>query len=143
MLDLSCRKREPGGPYHVVTDRWQKFSDFTLSEGSLAELAQSCDEFLVHGVDQEGKRLGIDQELVSLLAAHSPIPVTYAGGVRSLVSCQSTAHAPFAPLPFPGRQIQWQWSGPCYVFLRCLRLAELAACDQVGFSHFGLISILT
>ena len=86
VLDLSCRKREPGGAYHVVTDRWQKFSDFTLSESSLAELAKSCDEFLVHGVDQEGKRLGIDQELVSLLAAHSPIPVTYAGGVRSLVS---------------------------------------------------------
>ena len=86
VLDLSCRRREPGGPYHVVTDRWQKFSEFTLDEGSLTDLAQSCDEFLVHGVDQEGKRLGIDEDLVGLLAAHSPIPITYAGGVRSLVS---------------------------------------------------------
>ncbi len=89
VLDLSCRRREPGGPYHVVTDRWQKFSNFVLSKESLTELAQSCDEFLVHGVDQEGKRLGIDEDLVSLLASHSPIPVTYAGGVRSLVSSAS------------------------------------------------------
>lgn len=47
VLDLSCRKRD--GLYYVVTDRWQRFSDLALSERSLAELAESCDEFLVHG----------------------------------------------------------------------------------------------
>ena len=30
-------------------------------------LSQSCDEFLVHGVDVEGMKLGIDEELVRLL----------------------------------------------------------------------------
>ena len=40
----------------------------------------------MHGVDVEGKQLGIDEELVELLGASSPLPVTYAGGVRSLVS---------------------------------------------------------
>ena len=49
-------------------------------------LAQSCAEFLVHGVDVEGKRLGIDEELVALLGQHSPIPVTYAGGASTMVS---------------------------------------------------------
>ena len=39
----------------------------------------------MHGVDVEGKQLGIDEELVALLGASSPLPVTYAGGVRSLV----------------------------------------------------------
>ena len=39
----------------------------------------------MHGVDVEGKQLGIDEELVELLGASSPLPVTYAGGVRSLV----------------------------------------------------------
>ena len=49
VLDLSCRRRD--GQYVVVTDRWQRFSDFVLSAASLEGLAQSCDEFLVHGVD--------------------------------------------------------------------------------------------
>lgn len=39
----------------------------------------------MHGVDVEGKQLGIDEELVQLLGASAPLPVTYAGGVRSLV----------------------------------------------------------
>jgi imidazole glycerol phosphate synthase subunit HisF len=56
------------------------------SEASLVQLAQSCNEFLVHGVDVEGMQLGIDDELVGLLGDWSPIPVTYAGGARTLVS---------------------------------------------------------
>ncbi|XP_048225824.1 1-(5-phosphoribosyl)-5-[(5-phosphoribosylamino)methylideneamino] imidazole-4-carboxamide isomerase, chloroplastic isoform X2 [Ricinus communis] len=79
VLDLSCRKKE--GRYAIVTDRWQKFSDVYLDEEVLEFLANYADEFLVHGVDVEGKKLGIDEELVALLGMHSPIPVTYAGGV--------------------------------------------------------------
>ena len=84
VLDLSCRQRD--GSYWVVTDRWQRFSSLCLSEATLAELAGSCDEFLVHGVDVEGMQLGIDEQLVELLGKWSPIPVTYAGGARTLVS---------------------------------------------------------
>ena len=83
VLDLSCRKR--GDHYYVVTDRWQKFSSLEVNKSTLASLATSCDEFLVHGVDVEGMKLGIDEELVSILGKHSPIPVTYAGGARTLV----------------------------------------------------------
>ncbi|KAK1382450.1 1-(5-phosphoribosyl)-5-[(5-phosphoribosylamino)methylideneamino] imidazole-4-carboxamide isomerase, chloroplastic [Heracleum sosnowskyi] len=79
VLDLSCRKKD--GKYAVVTDRWQKFSDVYVSEEVLDFLSTYADEFLVHGVDVEGKKLGIDEELVALLGKHSPIPVTYAGGV--------------------------------------------------------------
>ncbi|CAN0840357.1 1-(5-phosphoribosyl)-5-[(5-phosphoribosylamino)methylideneamino] imidazole-4-carboxamide isomerase, chloroplastic [Linum grandiflorum] len=79
VLDLSCRKKD--GRYAIVTDRWQKFSDVYLDEKILEFLASFADEFLVHGVDVEGKKLGIDEELVQLLGEHSPIPVTYAGGV--------------------------------------------------------------
>ena len=50
-----------------------------------AAAAGSCAEFLVHGVDVEGMQLGVDEELIRLLGAASPLPVTYAGGVRSLV----------------------------------------------------------
>lgn len=81
VIDLSCRRRE--GAYWVVTDRWQRFTSIALDAHTLAELAGSCAEFLVHGVDVEGLRLGIEDPLVELLGAESPIPVTYAGGVRS------------------------------------------------------------
>ena len=46
------------GEYYVVTDRWQRFSDLALSQRSIDELAESADEFLVHGVDVEGMRWG-------------------------------------------------------------------------------------
>lgn len=86
VLDLSCRKKED--KYAIVTDRWQKFSDVYLNEKVLALLANFADEFLVHGVDVEGKKLGIDEELVALLGRHSPIPVTYAGGVTIMADLE-------------------------------------------------------
>ena len=33
----------------------------------LTELAVCCDEFLIHGVDVEGKRSGMEEELVRML----------------------------------------------------------------------------
>ena len=82
VLDLSCRMRD--AEYFVVTDRWQKFSSFSLRPAAVAELADYCDEFLVHGVDVEGKKLGVDETLIRILGDISPIPVTYAGGVRAM-----------------------------------------------------------
>lgn len=82
VLDLSCRRRE--GKYFVVTDRWQKFTDFEITAENLSELAESCAEFLVHAADVEGLRLGMDMELVEKLAQWSPLPTTYAGGANSL-----------------------------------------------------------
>lgn len=82
VLDLSCRKR--GDDFYVVTDRWQKFTEEKVNAELLQRLAQSCAEFLVHGVDVEGLRQGIQEELITMLAEHSPCPVTYAGGVNKL-----------------------------------------------------------
>jgi phosphoribosylformimino-5-aminoimidazole carboxamide ribotide isomerase len=82
VLDLSCRKR--GGDYFVVTDRWQKFTDLTLSRETLHRLADACEEFLIHAVDVEGLCRGIDAELVEKLAEWTPLPTTYAGGANSL-----------------------------------------------------------
>ena len=81
VLDLSCRQRE--GSYFIVTDRWQKYTDETITTEILDELSEYCDEFLVHAVDVEGKASGIETELVSLLGEWGKIPVTYAGGVHS------------------------------------------------------------
>jgi phosphoribosylformimino-5-aminoimidazole carboxamide ribotide isomerase len=82
VLDLSCRRRD--STYWIVTDRWQRFTDVMLTPETLASLSGYCAEFLVHGVDVEGLRLGIERPLVELLGAASPIPVTYAGGAQSL-----------------------------------------------------------
>jgi phosphoribosylformimino-5-aminoimidazole carboxamide ribotide isomerase len=82
VLDLSCRRRN--GAYYVVTDRFQRFTDVVLGGEVFLGLAKWCDEFLVHAVDVEGLCLGIDEGLVEKLAAWSPIPVTYAGGAKSL-----------------------------------------------------------
>ena len=82
VLDLSCRWRN--GEFWVVTDRWQRFTEVRITPETLEELAVYCDEFLVHGVDVEGKRLGIEAALVERLGAWSPLPVTYAGGARAL-----------------------------------------------------------
>ncbi|HEY7711187.1 MAG TPA: phosphoribosylformimino-5-aminoimidazole carboxamide ribotide isomerase [Candidatus Entotheonella sp.] len=82
VLDLSCRQR--GGDFWVVTDRWQRFTTVNITPATLDWLAQYCHEFLVHGVDVEGKQAGIETALVERLGNWSPIPVTYAGGARSL-----------------------------------------------------------
>ena len=79
VLDLSCRKRE--GAYHIVTDRWQKFTEECLDAGTLEDLARFCDEFLIHGVDVEGKRSGMEEKLVHMLGKWDGVPVTYAGGI--------------------------------------------------------------
>lgn len=81
VLDLSCRKKENG--YYVVTDRWQQFTDMKLTDKVLTELSVCCDEFLIHGVDVEGKRSGMEEELVRMLGNWGKIPVTYAGGISS------------------------------------------------------------
>ncbi|HTA91662.1 MAG TPA: phosphoribosylformimino-5-aminoimidazole carboxamide ribotide isomerase [Polyangiaceae bacterium] len=87
VIDLSCRRR--ADEYWVVTDRWQKFTDVTITAATLAQLAESCCEFLVHAVDVEGLCRGIDVELVEKLGAASPIPATYAGGASSLADLET------------------------------------------------------
>jgi phosphoribosylformimino-5-aminoimidazole carboxamide ribotide isomerase len=108
VLDLSCRKkaesREPRAEskkgtepldrrpspldYFVVTDRWQKFTEVTVTLETLRKLAGSCAEFLVHAVDVEGLCRGIDRELVEKLGLWTPIPATYAGGANSLADLE-------------------------------------------------------
>ena len=106
VLDLSCRRlappeKESGEPvsagtesdsvpvpaaqYAVVTDRWQKFTRWIITQENLRTLCRHCDEFLIHAADVEGKRGGIQEELAGILGAfcrQTGFPVTYAGGVH-------------------------------------------------------------
>ena len=82
VLDLSCRKKADGN-YYIVTDRWQKFTNRMLNRETMEFLSSYASEFLIHAVDVEGKQSGIDGELLDILAADSPLPSTYAGGIHT------------------------------------------------------------
>ncbi|MBB1488712.1 phosphoribosylformimino-5-aminoimidazole carboxamide ribotide isomerase [Oceanospirillum sediminis] len=82
ILDLSCRRTDQG--WNIATNRWQTVTELAVNERTLQELSEHCSEFLIHAADVEGLQGGIDQELVSLLGQFCTIPVTYAGGARSL-----------------------------------------------------------
>ena len=86
VLDLSCRKKDD--KYYIVTDRWQKFTDVTVTLDIMEELGSYCDEFLVHAVDVEGKAHGVETELAALLGEYRGNPVTYAGGVGSMTDIE-------------------------------------------------------
>lgn len=110
VLDVSCRRRD--GRYYVVTDRWQRFTEVPVTVELLQELSSSCDEFLVHAVDVEGRSAGIEEEIVGILGSYvrqadsltaagrqklsnepaglnqadvpaTPCPITYAGGIAA------------------------------------------------------------
>ena len=98
VLDLSCRRKE--GKYYVVTDRWQTFTNVEVTSQLLNELAEYCDEFLVHGVDVEGKSSGVELELVKILANWNEIPLTYAGGIGSMEDLKEFQEASQGKLDF-------------------------------------------
>lgn len=81
VLDLSCRWKDDG--YYIVTDRWQRYTNVKVNEETLALLAESCAEYLIHAVDVEGKISGIEKNIVDILGRWGRIPMTYAGGVSS------------------------------------------------------------
>ena len=102
VLDLSCRYIEKSGMiednrkstetsgYYVVTDRWQKVTKERITHAFLDELAEYCDEFLIHAVDVEGKQNGVETELIKLLGSWGRIPMTYAGGVHTYQDIELT-----------------------------------------------------
>ncbi|MFT2110027.1 phosphoribosylformimino-5-aminoimidazole carboxamide ribotide isomerase [Marinomonas sp. 2405UD68-3] len=81
VLDLSCRRTTDG--WNIATNRWQTVTSTKINKENLIELADHCDEFLIHAADVEGLQSGIDEDLVALLGKHCTIPVTYAGGAHT------------------------------------------------------------
>ena len=82
VIDLSCRRK--GDDYYVVTNRWQTFTETKVNADLLEELSVYCDEYLIHGVDVEAKKQGVDERLLGLLAQYEGLPVTYAGGIKDM-----------------------------------------------------------
>ncbi len=80
VLDLSCRRKD--GTYYVVTDRWQTFTDVELTKSLMEDLSASCDEFLIHAVNAEGNKQGVDEGVLAILGEYDRTPVTYAGGIH-------------------------------------------------------------
>ncbi len=122
VLDLSCRKRD--GNYYIVTNRWQTFTKVRLEAGTLEQLAGECDEFLIHGVDVEGKASGVEEELVRLLAEWNGTRMTYAGGIGSKEDLENFRKLCGGKLDFTigsaldlfGGTISYQWVAGGLVF---------------------------
>ncbi|ORY17564.1 hypothetical protein BCR34DRAFT_555096 [Clohesyomyces aquaticus] len=86
VIDLSCRRKDD--KWFVATDKWQTITDFELTQDSISLLEPHTSEFLIHAADVEGLCQGIDEKLVSALAEWCSIPVTYAGGGRSIADLE-------------------------------------------------------
>ncbi|KAL9124366.1 MAG: hypothetical protein Q9217_006299 [Psora testacea] len=100
VIDLSCRRQHD--KWIVAMNKWQKLTDVEINEGrlrriipnqidayialpeSIKMLEPHCSEFLIHAADNEGLQRGIDEELVEKLGCWCSIPVTYAGGGKSI-----------------------------------------------------------
>ena len=67
-----------------MTNRWQTFTETKVNADLLEELSVYCDEYLIHGVDVEGKKQGVDERLLTLIAQYEGLPVTYAGGIKDM-----------------------------------------------------------
>ena len=81
-------------------NKWQTITEMEINQGlmlpsslriilthspeSIKMLEPFCSEFLIHAADNEGLQKGIDEELVRRLAEWCSIPVTYAGGARTV-----------------------------------------------------------
>ena len=83
VIDLSCRVC-PNDGWKVAKDKWKTITDLPVNHQTFDMLSDHCAEFLIHAADVEGKCEGIDDELASLLGRWGKIPITYAGGVKSL-----------------------------------------------------------
>jgi phosphoribosylformimino-5-aminoimidazole carboxamide ribotide isomerase len=72
-----------------VTDRWQTFTQERIRPALLDVLARQAAEYLIHAVDVEGLCQGIESDLVALLGQWEGLPITYAGGIRSLADLEA------------------------------------------------------
>lgn len=120
VLDLSCRMRD--GKFYIVTDRWQKFTQIEFNRELFDDLAEYCDEFLIHAVGVEGTGLGIDTDVLDILSK-VPYTVTYAGGISSMEDIEDIRTTGAGHVNFT--------VGSCLdIFGGNLKIKEICACTQ-------------
>jgi phosphoribosylformimino-5-aminoimidazole carboxamide ribotide isomerase len=94
VLDLSVRQLDDD--YYIATERWQNISNVKLDLTSMLEFSGVSSEFLIHAADVEGKRNGIDRNLVNKLTEFANtynFPITYAGGVKNMQDVEYISHS--------------------------------------------------
>lgn len=114
-LDISCQQF--GGNYFIMTEQWKNKSNHNLSE-VIQDLSQYTQEFLVHASALEGRKQGIDKELIKKLRGWSKeLKITYAGGIASQVDIKYIIEKKNTPLYFTvgsaldifGGHIPYRW----------------------------------
>ncbi len=92
VVDLSCRRI--GEEWRVAINRWQTITETSLSPSFLDSVTPWCGELLIHAADVEGLQAGMDLDLIRHLGIWNGMPITYAGGARSLADlelCESVS----------------------------------------------------
>jgi hypothetical protein len=85
VVDISCRRVSAAEPrWMVALNQWKTVTETEVTEDSIGVLSSFCSEILVHPADENGKQVSVDQELIRKLSKWATVPVTYAGGVRSI-----------------------------------------------------------
>ena len=122
VLDLSCKRvmtAEDAAEYRVVTDRWSRLTNTPLNRATIERLSRSCDEFLVHAADVEGRQQGIEEAVVEILASAQEVPCTYAGGIHTMEDIRKIREAGNGRVDFTVGSALDVYGGP-------LSLAEVA-----------------
>jgi len=65
-------------------NKWQTITEMEITKDTIAVLQPFCSEFLIHAADNEGLQQGVDLDLIGKLSEWCTIPVTYAGGARTV-----------------------------------------------------------
>ena len=97
VLDLSCRRQNH--EYQVVTDRWQRFTDLSVSQHTLEQLSAYCAEFLVHAVDlflNQIINFGFGRQICIRSIRNLPRLGPFAGGLAIDADQRRQKRPPFA-----------------------------------------------
>lgn len=121
VLDMSCRMHGDG--YYIVTDRWRNFTEEKLTEELLYRLSEYCDEYLVHAVDVEGYKRGIEEGVAGILGNCEGITSTYAGGIASIRDIEKLGR-------LGNNKIDFTVGSALDIFGGSLRFEEVAAINK-------------
>lgn len=83
VLSVQAKRRNPADPsagWEAYYDNGREHSGRDVVEWVKEGVARGAGEILLTGVDKEGFRKGMDQELIAAVCAAVPVPVIAAGG---------------------------------------------------------------
>jgi cyclase len=76
--------RKIDGEYRIFTDGGRELHDINLREWINQLIDLGIGELVVTSIDRDGKRLGLDEDLINIISEIDNIPVTISGGIGNV-----------------------------------------------------------